>query len=772
MFPGCRTAGAFFSETITFTEKEGIVIMVIKKSISFEAEPIRNNAEYISKYVDLLYQRAVVGGMLAFAEQTSFQDVLGANERCSRDYDEYGVSNRNEMIAKLKTMKENFNVKEKSFLASLKLSDTSKFPMEVMAENFGFSRIEVDIIMLAFAVTTTSRFERLGRTSGFNSSRCDEVHDFLVMLAHSSAARLKLKPHFGPGSAIVQNDFISLCGRCETEGDFLRQDVEIGRRMVAQIQGITQPADSILAFSKLLTPTEDLDLVIYPEDKKQELLNLIRNRKDFQKNRVDWGLEKLVNYGFGTTILMSGQPGTGKTLMVHAVAKALGMKLLQVNVPALFQKGSPDDNFRLVMREGSLQEDTIVFFDEADEFFEDRRFNSMMPTILREFEKFSGVCILATNMKQVLDEALDRRILLKLDFDLPDSTARKAIWEKHLPKTLPLADDINTEELAMKFAFSGGYIKNAVVLACQRLALGKKGRKITQQDLINAAQTQRTSQLERLTERVVPNTKLENVILDDEQKEAVEDIIFEFRNKSKIFNDFGFKEIVPYGKATIAIFYGPSGSGKTMAAEAICHELGLNLLNVSPSHLVSKFVGESSKNIAELFKKARSEEAALMFDECESLFASRSDGSHNPGVERDNNQQTATLLRAIERFDGLVILTSNHVDGNNMDKAFARRIRHHVKFTAPGENLRAEIWKKHFPASAPLDKNVDFSALARDYEFSGGVIKQIALKSAFRAVKENSVITESIIRELCEFECGNNLVGYRKKTAQVGFGVK
>lgn len=144
----------------------------------------------------------------------------------------------------------------------------------------------------------------------------------------------------------------------------------------------------------------------------------------------------------------------------------------------------------------------------------------------------------------------------------------------------------------------------------------------------------------------------------------------------------------------------------------------------------------------------------------------------NPGVERDNNQQTATLLRAIERFDGLVILTSNHVVGNNMDSAFARRIRHHVAFTAPDAVQRAAIWKKHFPDSAPMDENIDFKSLAADYEFSGGVIKQIALKAAFRAVKEHGIITEKIIRELCEFECGNNMVGYRKKVLPMGFGAK
>ena len=685
----------------------------------------------------------------------------------------YQDTGMRKFLEKLKNLKNQLDVKEKEFHANLAASDTARFPLEKIAPDNQLTRIETDIVMLAFACCSSGRFERLGCANIFNTRNCTEVHDFMIILGHSPAQRLKLKPLFGPGSRINQLGLLDFSGSCENESDFLRQDIEISRRLTAQINNIKEPDDAILAYAKLIEPQEELDLVVYNEEKKTELLNLIRNRSNFHQNRIKWGLDKLVNYGFGTTVLLSGKPGTGKTLMVHAIAHELNMRLLQVNVPALFQsrRHSADDNFRLIMREASMQEDVIIFFDEADELFADRSYNNMMPTILKEFERFSGVCILATNMKQVLDEALDRRILLKMDFDLPDFTARKAIWERHLPATLPLADDVDTTELAMKFAFSGGYIKNAVILACQRTA-ARTGEdiKITQADLLDAARTQRTSQLERLTERVVPTTRLQDVVLSPEQKEAVEDIIFEFRNKERIFNDFNFKQIVPYGRATIALFHGPSGSGKTMAAEAICAELGLNLLNVSPSHLVSKFVGESSRNIAELFKKAKEEEAALLFDECESLFAARSDGSRNPGVERDNNQQTAQLLRCIERFDGLVILTSNHVEGNNMDSAFARRIRHHVKFEEPTADLRQSIWRAHFPQEAPLAQDVDFAELARDYDFSGGLIKQIALKAAFKAVRENTPITMEILRDLCEHECSHNLVGYRKKLQAVGFG--
>lgn len=535
---------------------------------------------------------------------------------------------------------------------------------------------------------------------------------------------------------------------------------------------MTAPDDAILAFSRLLEPEIELDRVVYDEGKKRDLLELVKNHHHFAERRSQWKLNSLVAYGYGTTILFAGEPGTGKTLMANALAKESGMKLLLVNVPQLTEDRNFVSNFQTVMMEASLMNNTIVFFDEADELFSDRRVNSMMPMILREFERFNGVCILATNRKQLLDEAMDRRILYKADFELPDAEARREIWSRHLPKELPLADDVDTQELAIRFTFSGGYIKNAVVVACHRLASrSDSDGKIHQSDLLAAARQQRTGQLERLSDRVVPVTRLNDVVLKPKQRKAVEAILSEYRNKSRVFHRWNFKSVSPYGTGTIALFHGPSGSGKTMTAEAIAAELGLNLLNVSANHLVSGYVGQSAQNIHQLFEQAKGAEAILMFDECESLFGARqNDQGVNGAVSRDNNQQTTVLLREIERFDGLMILTSNHVDGDNMDSAFARRIRHHIAFTAPTMELRREIWTKHFPAEAPLASEIDWDDIAKRYEFSGGTIKQIVLKAAFCAAERASEITEKIIRELCAAELENNRVGYEKRSA-IGFGV-
>lgn len=731
-----------------------------------------SNSEYLEAYVDLIYLRAVVGGMISFAEQTSFQDLLESGKRRHNDYEDYGVNSRSEFMDKLRLLKKHLLDAHKKFHTCLDNSDCSKFYLERIGKEYNLSRAEIDIIAVAYAVTNTSRFERLGRTNGFTSCSCNEVHDALIMLGHTANARLKLKPFFGPGSKLVQSGLINLYGRATTENDFLNQNVELSRRICAQIQGVTEPDDAILAFARLITPEVTIDRVVYDEEKKQTMLNLIRNHKLFAQRRKMWNLDTIIGYGFGTTMLFGGSPGTGKTLMAQALAKECGLQMLQVSVPDLFRKGNFEENFQLVMQEASLQEQVLLFFDEADELFSDRNINGLMPLILREFERFSGVCILATNRKQMLDEAMDRRILYKADFETPGADARREIWKQHLPAELPLADDIDFDELAKKFTFSGGYIKNAVVLACHHLAAGLiEDNKLHQATLMEAAQCQRTSQLERLTERVVPSTRLEDVVLNDEQKHAVEAIINEYRNRDTVFSKWGFGDIMPYGKGTIALLHGPSGSGKTMTANAIAHELGLNLINVSANHVVSSYVGESAQRIHEIFARAKEEEAIILFDEAESIFSARTtENGSNAAVNRDNNQQVTVLLREIEKFNGIVLLTSNHITGDNMDKAFARRIRHHIGFEAPTLELRSQIWRKHFPGRAPLADDVDFNALAESYDFSGGTIKQIALKAAFEAASGKGIITRQMLFDLCEFEITHNKVGFRKTAAPVGFG--
>jgi SpoVK/Ycf46/Vps4 family AAA+-type ATPase len=527
-------------------------------------------------------------------------------------------------------------------------------------------------------------------------------------------------------------------------------DIQLPRRISSALYGENEPEDMILAFSEIITPTIPLDQVILDDERKQEVTALVEKRELFMQRRVEWGLTNILSYGMGTIMLFSGDPGTGKTMLAHALAKHSQLKLLQVNVPNLLDtRSSFEESFRMLLREANLQ-NAILFFDEADELFAGRCMNRYMPTILREFERFDGIAILATNRKQILDEAMDRRILYKLNFGLPAAEMREKIWREHLPEKLPMADDVNLTELAERYEFAGGYIKNAVLLATQKaIARTGKNAKIFQSDLRWAAGKQRDSQLERFTDKVPPKVKLTEIIFPPSLKKSIESIINEYRNTNKVYEQWTFKSTIHHGRAITALFHGEPGVGKTMAAEAIASELGLNLYPVKISAIVSCYVGETAKNLKKIFDAARDAEAVLLFDEADALFSARLEGGSHHAVYL--NQQVDTLLQEIELFDGIVILTSNMPE--RLDKAFGRRIRHHLNFPLPSASARAQIWQHHFPKSAPLAQDIDFTALGKDYELSGGIIRNLAIKAAFVAAGSTpELITMNLLERLIATE--------------------
>jgi SpoVK/Ycf46/Vps4 family AAA+-type ATPase len=238
----------------------------------------------------------------------------------------------------------------------------------------------------------------------------------------------------------------------------------------------------------------------------------------------------------------------------------------------------------------------------------------------------------------------------------------------------------------------------------------------------------------RAVESVTPRRSFDDVILPPATRRALDGALAQVTQHDLIFNQWGLGERHPSGLALAFNFAGPPGTGKTICAEAIAHALGRRLLLLRYAELESLWAGETPKNVAAVFRRAREERAVLLFDEADAL-ATRRSTSVQHGYEREFNTTISVLLQELERYDGVVIFATNLAA--NFDPAFERRIRTHVLFEMPGEDEREQIWRVQLhPLRTPLAEDVDFRALAREYEVSGGDIRNAVLKAALAAAAE------------------------------------
>jgi hypothetical protein len=238
-----------------------------------------------------------------------------------------------------------------------------------------------------------------------------------------------------------------------------------------------------------------------------------------------------------------------------------------------------------------------------------------------------------------------------------------------------------------------------------------------------------SGELDSLAVRIRPRRQWHELVLPAEPLAQVRDVLVRVRHRNRVYDEWGYRPVPSAG--VLALFAGPSGTGKTMSAEIIAGELGLDMFKVDLSSMVSKYIGETEKNLERVFNAAEGGGVVLVFDEADALFGKRT--GVGDAKDRYANIETSYLLQRLETYDGLVVLTSNFP--GNIDHAFMRRIHVAVEFPMPGVAERRAIWEASFPPGAPVG-DIDFDALAARFEFAGGSIRAAVLTAAFAAADE------------------------------------
>jgi len=320
-------------------------------------------------------------------------------------------------------------------------------------------------------------------------------------------------------------------------------------------------------------------------------------------------------------------------------------------------------------------------------------------------------------------EAMSTGVDAIIEFPYPSVDLRREFWKA---RAAELPEEVDPDTLAGTFRLTHGQLKAA--LSTARSLAGDKA--LTAEDIYAGCSAQSADGLGELAERIEPDSEWDEIQLRAETERKLQLVRTHITQQSTIYSDWGFAEGSSRGTGVVALFEGPSGTGKTMAAELLAGDVGMDLYRIDLSAVVSKYIGETEENLEEIFEAATNSNAILLFDEADAVFGGRTEVSDS--TDRYANAEVNYLLQRIERYDGIVLLTTNYA--SQIDSAFQRRLDHTVSFKQPQQSTRTAIWTEIFPDDAPVGE-VDYEFLST-FEFTGGQIKTIAHTAAVLAASE------------------------------------
>jgi hypothetical protein len=433
--------------------------------------------------------------------------------------------------------------------------------------------------------------------------------------------------------------------------------------------------------------------------------------------------------GAGSVLLFTGPDNAAQTGAALAIADAARRRLLIVDLAAAACAGlAPREFANLCLRECLLLR-SALFLDNAAGY----------PNYLEQ-----ALPILARLETQLIAQAPAQwrppnMRFLAFTFEPPSEERRGDLWRTALFSNGHRPDpSVDIDFLAAKFSLDSGGIAAAVHHA-GTLSDARDSDDpgvLRGSDLHAGARAVSPPLLNRLARRVESAEGWDDLVLPQRALAQLREISAAVDHRLTVYARWGFRRKLGLGSGYKALFSGPSGAGKTMAAGVLARGWGLDLYTVDLAAVVSKYIGETEKNLDRLFDEVRLANAVLFFDEADALFGKRSEVKD--AHDRYANLETAFLLQKIDVHDGIVFLATNL--SRNLDAAFARRLHANVEFPLPDAALRERIWRNVFPAEAPIAGDTDLAFCARNFELSGGNIRNIAVAAAFLAAEQHQSI--------------------------------
>jgi len=597
--------------------------------------------------------------------------------------------------------------------------------LERLRQLFGLCPFDVDALLLCLAPELDLQYEKLyAYLQDDLTKKRPSVNLLLDLLCPTFEAKLQARQRLTPGAPLRIHDLLHLVSDpARLQPPLLSHVGKVGERVEHYLLGIDEIDPRLVPYARHVRPEARLDNLRLPPALIPRLRRLAQEHR-----RLDAGL----------VLYFQGPYGVGKQTTAEALCQKLGVGLLVVDGERLLHHDAEAFAVmvRLLAREALFQWAALYWSNFDALLADDKR--PWLEALLRILEVRQGVTFLAGEALWEPADALHTVSFLRFEFPRPLYAERVELWRTVLDGVIPRALDSDLQALANTFRFSGGQIRDAAATA-RHLARRRAANptRVTMADLVAACRLQSNRNLATLAQKVTPHYGWGDIILPPDRVQQLREICHAVKYRAHVYDTWGFDRQLSLGKGLSILFAGASGTGKTMAAEVLAGELGLDLYKVDLATVVSKYIGDTEKNLARLFAEAETANAILFFDEADALFGKRSEVRDAHGCYA--NIEIGYLLQRMETYEGIVILATNL--RKNMDDAFVRRLQTIVEFPWPGVEDRRRIWEGVWPPDTPRSPDLDLDGLARHFELAGGHIRNVALAAAFLAAADQGVAT-------------------------------
>jgi hypothetical protein len=607
-------------------------------------------------------------------------------------------------------------------------------PFDHMQRVLSLTPSERRALWVLIAVELSSRMRALMRYLVNESSRVYADVGLLELLVYAGDAREFMVRELAADGRLLALRLVEPVGgrRAYDEAPYLLRSLRVNPRVIELAHGVMRLDRDVARVAELVREPPGSAALLVPDALKSQVDALL--------SPAGGAAPDVSPSTAGPPIVvLSGPDGAGRKSLVFGAARAAERPVLHLRCKELtgWDQAELGRLAQALVREALLF-DALPLFESVDLLAPHAE--SGRPDRMRPFEgaltALSAPVAATCAPRDGRPVALGRGLLM-VDVPVPTEAARATLWRRALDGAAP---ELDFDAVASRYPVTGGVLlRSAAAAAALAAARARSGGAsgVSDGDVHAGLRGTLDIKLSGLGRRVTWRQGWADLILPDDSLEEVREFIARVKHKRRVYDEWGFSRKFAKGLGLSALFAGPPGTGKTMVAGIIAHELALDLYQIDLSRIVSKYVGETEKNLAELFDAAEAGHAVLLFDEADSLFAKRTEVKSS--VDRYANLEVNYLLQRMEAFGGITILTTNM--DSAIDDAFRRRISFRVNFPFPEPEDRRRLWQVMIPSEADLAGDIDFDLLSHKYEMSGGYIRNAVLRAAFLAADDRSPIT-------------------------------